>query len=104
VPASGRYHALNLIAAERLGQDVVTTAIEHLGPQMIVGGAGGDDQLRRTDSLAQNPQQLPPTPARCLGVSNHDVNPFAIQVFQSGLTVAGLDQPPPGIPENLMDQ
>src|ERR1700687_5768913 len=88
VAPRGSDHALDFIAPERLRKNVISAAVQHLRPKMVVGGARSYNQLRRTRKASQVFENVFPIPVRNIATGNDHVDGIAIQTFEGFLPAA----------------
>jgi hypothetical protein len=104
VAPRGGDHARDFIALERLRENVISAAVQHLGPKLFVGGARSHNQLRRTRQAVEIFKHLFPIPIRDVATGNYDVYGVAIQAFEGFLPAAGFEQTPTGLAKDFVHE
>jgi hypothetical protein len=100
----GGDHAFHLIGIERAGEDVKATDIQHLGPEVVVGHAGCDDQLRGDWQFAEVVQHFAPVPRGQGSFGDDDAYRIPFQGLEGRAAAGGLKQAPAALSEDLLKE
>lgn len=100
----GGDHAFHLIGIERAGEDVKATDIQHLGPEVVVGHARCDDQLRGDWQFAEVVQHFAPVPRGQGSFGDDDADRIAFQGMEGPSAVRGLEEAPAALSEDLLKE
>jgi hypothetical protein len=66
------HHASDFLAVERLGKNIVTTQIQHLSPQVVVGVPGDDQNVRWFGERFTRPEDRFPTAIGQVSLTYYD--------------------------------
>jgi hypothetical protein len=104
LPGSSGYYPLHFFTIQRLCQNVVSTHIQHLGPEVLIGRSRGDYQLGRERQAAQVAEHGSPVPFGQIALGDDHVHFVPLQRLHRPATIVRFQEAPAALAKNVMHQ